>query len=118
MHQALRYMRSLQLVCRMLTVRMPISPAVIFAVANDMEDQRLSVDVRVPERGAQGYGLPERCFADEFPMCQALREVYLMPFHIAQKRSKPWSYMTSYSRVNGQHGRRDCGSLLRQIVRL
>ncbi|KAM0748239.1 glycoside hydrolase family 3 protein [Meredithblackwellia eburnea MCA 4105] len=52
-------------------------------VCNDMEDERLRVDCLVPER--------------------ALREIYLLPFMLAQKISKPWAYMTSYSRVNGTH---------------
>ncbi|KAK0454089.1 glycoside hydrolase family 3 protein [Desarmillaria tabescens] len=52
-------------------------------VCNDMEHERLSVDVRVGER--------------------ALREIYLMPFMLAQKIAKPWAVMTSYSRVNGIH---------------
>jgi len=34
---------------------------------------------------------------------RALREVYLRPFQIAQKLSKPWAYMTSYNQVNGTH---------------
>ncbi|OXG51922.1 beta-glucosidase [Cryptococcus neoformans] len=52
-------------------------------VGNDMEHQRSSVDVRIPER--------------------ALREIYLMPFLLAQKYAKPWAVMTSYSRLNGLH---------------
>ncbi|KAG7448394.1 beta-glucosidase [Guyanagaster necrorhizus] len=52
-------------------------------VCNDMEHERLSVDIRVGER--------------------ALREIYLMPFMLAQKMAKPWAVMTSYSRVNGIH---------------
>lgn len=34
---------------------------------------------------------------------RALREVYLRPFHIAQARANPWSYMTSYNKLNGTH---------------
>lgn len=52
-------------------------------VCNDQEDQRMSVDSIVTER--------------------ALREIYLMPFQIAQRDSKPWCYMTAYNKVNGTH---------------
>lgn len=52
-------------------------------VCNDQEDQRSSVDSILTER--------------------ALREIYLMPFMIAQRDSKPAAYMTAYNRVNGTH---------------
>ena len=28
---------------------------------------------------------------------RALREIYLMPFMLAQKYAKPWSFMTAYA---------------------
>lgn len=52
-------------------------------VCNDQEDQRMAVDSIVTER--------------------ALREIYLMPFQIAQAASDPWCYMTAYNQVNGIH---------------
>lgn len=52
-------------------------------VCNDQEDKRFAVDVQVGPR--------------------ALREIYLMPFMLAQKYAKPWAFMTSYSRINGTH---------------
>jgi beta-glucosidase len=57
-------------------------------VCNDQEDKRFAVDVQVEPR--------------------ALREIYLMPFMLAQKYAKPWAFMTSYSRINGTH----CESLV------
>ncbi len=44
--------------------------------ANDKEDDRFGSDSIVSDR--------------------ALREVYLMPFMLAQKYAKPWSFMTAY----------------------
>ena len=43
--------------------------------ANDMENDRFAYDSTLSQR--------------------ALREIYLMPFMIAQKYSKPWAYMTA-----------------------
>ncbi|GJN89025.1 hypothetical protein Rhopal_001999-T1 [Rhodotorula paludigena] len=65
-------------------------------VGNDQEDERMSVDVRIPER--------------------ALREIYLKPFELAQKHAQPWSFMTSYSRLNGVHAA-ESQELLQQILR-
>ncbi|GAA5891753.1 hypothetical protein JCM6882_006195 [Rhodosporidiobolus microsporus] len=65
-------------------------------VANDQEHERLSVDVCVPDR--------------------ALREIYLKPFEIAQRLVKPWSFMTSYSRLNGTHASEN-KELLQDILR-
>ncbi|KAM0751563.1 glycoside hydrolase family 3 protein [Meredithblackwellia eburnea MCA 4105] len=64
--------------------------------ANDMEMERLSVDVVVPER--------------------ALREIYLQPFLIAERLAKPWAVMTSYSRLNGVHCS-ESKALLNDILR-
>lgn len=50
-------------------------------VANDSEDQRFSVDVRVSET--------------------ALRENYLLPFELVVAHAKPWSLMAAYNAVNG-----------------
>lgn len=52
-------------------------------VCNDMEDERMAVNIVVTER--------------------ALREIYLLPFMIAIKLAQPRAIMTSYSQVNGTH---------------
>jgi beta-glucosidase len=65
-------------------------------VCNDQEDQRQAVDSIVTER--------------------ALREIYLMPFMIAQRDSKPQCYMTAYNKVNGVHASED-PKLLKDILR-
>lgn len=45
-------------------------------VGNDKENDRMAYDSIMSER--------------------ALREIYLMPFMIAEKHAKPWCYMTAY----------------------
>lgn len=52
-------------------------------VCNDQEHERQAVDSIVSER--------------------ALREIYLMPFQIAQRDSRPDCFMTAYNKVNGLH---------------
>ncbi|KAK8217622.1 beta-glucosidase [Zalaria obscura] len=52
-------------------------------VANDQEHQRQSVDAIVTER--------------------ALREIYMLPFQLAVRDSKPKAFMTAYNKVNGTH---------------
>jgi beta-glucosidase len=60
-----------------------ISATIKHFVGNDQEHERMGEDSIISQR--------------------ALREVYLRPFQIAQKLSKPWAYMTSYNKVNGTH---------------
>ncbi|KAJ7677968.1 beta-glucosidase [Mycena polygramma] len=60
-----------------------IGTAIKHFVGNDKENDRMAYDSIVSER--------------------ALREVYLMPFMLAQKFAKPWSFMSAYNRVNGTH---------------
>lgn len=52
-------------------------------VANDQEHERMAVDSIVTAR--------------------ALREIYLLPFQISIRNSKPGSVMTAYNKVNGLH---------------
>jgi beta-glucosidase len=65
-------------------------------VCNDQEHERQAVDSIVSER--------------------AMREIYLMPFQIAQRDSKPWCYMTAYNRINGLHASEN-PKLLKEILR-
>ncbi|KAH7903362.1 glycosyl hydrolase family 3 C-terminal domain-containing protein, partial [Hygrophoropsis aurantiaca] len=63
---------------------------------NDKEDDRWAYDSILSER--------------------ALREIYLMPFMLAQKYAKPWCYMTAYNRVNGIHASEN-KHLIQEILR-
>lgn len=65
-------------------------------VCNDQEHERMFVSALVTER--------------------ALREIYLMPFMIAQRDAKPWCLMTSYNRVNGTHVS-ESSKLIRKTLR-
>ncbi|ODQ82782.1 glycoside hydrolase family 3 protein [Babjeviella inositovora NRRL Y-12698] len=52
-------------------------------VANDLEDERNSINAIISQR--------------------ALREVYLKPFQIAVRDAEPKALMTCYNKVNGEH---------------
>lgn len=60
-----------------------VSATIKHFVANDQEHERMGEDSIIEQR--------------------ALREIYLRPFQIAQKKSQPWAYMTSYNKLNGTH---------------
>lgn len=64
--------------------------------ANDKEDERFSYDSIVTDR--------------------ALREIYMMPFMLAQKYAQPWAIMTAYNRLNGIHVAEN-QDMLQDIVR-
>nr|RBQ84575.1 hypothetical protein FVER53263_07762 [Fusarium verticillioides] len=52
-------------------------------VCNDMEDERMAVNIMVTQR--------------------ALREIYLLPFQLALSIGDPQAVMTAYNQVNGTH---------------
>lgn len=52
-------------------------------IANDQEHERMGTDCVIDPR--------------------TLREIYLRPFQLAQAYASPWSYMTSYNKLNGTH---------------
>ncbi|EIM87989.1 beta-glucosidase [Stereum hirsutum FP-91666 SS1] len=73
-----------------------IGVAIKHFVCNDKENDRMGYDSILSER--------------------ALREIYLMPFMLAQRYAEPWSFMTSYNRVNGTHASENT-YLIRDILR-
>ncbi|WWC71713.1 uncharacterized protein I206_105671 [Kwoniella pini CBS 10737] len=60
-----------------------ISATIKHFVANDQEHERMGQDSIISPR--------------------PLRDIYLKPFQIVQKKSKPWAFMTSYNKLNGIH---------------
>ncbi|KIW45752.1 uncharacterized protein PV06_04110 [Exophiala oligosperma] len=64
-----------------------LSTVIKHFVCNDQEHERMKQDSRVSAR--------------------ALREIYMLPFQIALRLSKPWAFMSSYNRVNGIHASED-----------
>ncbi|KAJ1553317.1 hypothetical protein HK096_008324, partial [Nowakowskiella sp. JEL0078] len=58
----------------------------------------------------------ERQKTNSIVQMRTLREIYLMPFQIAQRNAKPWAYMTSYGRTNGTHCSENI-DLLQKILR-
>ncbi|MBP2071078.1 beta-glucosidase [Thermoanaerobacterium butyriciformans] len=64
--------------------------------ANNQEDYRMTVDVKVNER--------------------ALREIYLVGFEGAIKQSQPWTVMASYNKVNGVYATEN-EHLINEILR-
>ncbi|TBU29076.1 putative beta-glucosidase from glycoside hydrolase family GH3 [Dichomitus squalens] len=58
----------------------------------------------------------ERTAAESVMSERALREIYLYPFMLAQKKAQPWAFMTSYGRINGIHCAEN-PTLLQNILR-
>ena len=73
-----------------------VSATIKHFVCNDQEHERQAVNATVTQR--------------------ALREIYLMPFQIAQRDAQPGCVMSAYNRVDGMHVSEHSG-LLRNILR-
>lgn len=73
-----------------------VSAAIKHFVGNDQEHERMGEDSIIAHR--------------------ALREIYLRPFQIALKKSKPQAFMTAYNKLNGTHCSEN-GWLLEELLR-
>ncbi|EJD06139.1 beta-glucosidase [Fomitiporia mediterranea MF3/22] len=73
-----------------------IGTAIKHYATNDKENDRNAYDSQVSAR--------------------ALREIYLMPFMLAEKYAKPWSVMTAYNKLNGLHVSED-PFMLKDVLR-
>lgn len=73
-----------------------VSAAIKHFVGNDQEHERMGEDSIIAPR--------------------ALREIYLRPFQIALKKSKPQAFMTAYNKLNGTHCSEN-GWLLEELLR-
>ncbi|PVI06078.1 glycoside hydrolase family 3 protein [Periconia macrospinosa] len=60
-----------------------VAAAVKHFLANEQDTRRFSVNEKISDR--------------------ALREIYLKPFEIVAKEADPWSFMSSYPKINGKH---------------
>ncbi|KAF5004931.1 hypothetical protein FDECE_8584 [Fusarium decemcellulare] len=59
----------------------------------------------------------DNCIEDNVIMTErTLREVHLLPFQLTLRDSDPWTFMTSYNKINGTHASED-PLLLKKILR-
>ncbi|CAG7559011.1 unnamed protein product [Fusarium equiseti] len=67
---------------------------------NGIQEKGVATSIKHYAAHDQSYMSPE----DDLQVAErTLREVHLLPFQLAVKYAKPWSFMTSYHRINGVH---------------
>ncbi|WWD16370.1 hypothetical protein CI109_100796 [Kwoniella shandongensis] len=77
-----------------------LSGHIAAAYVNGLQSQGVSATIKHFVGNDQEH---ERMGEDSIIAPRPLREIYLRPFQIAQRLSKPRAYMTSYNKVNGTH---------------
>ncbi|KAH9830943.1 putative beta-glucosidase from glycoside hydrolase family GH3 [Rhodofomes roseus] len=90
-----------------------LSGTMAAAYVNGLQSQNVASTIKHFVANDQEH---ERTAADSVMSERALREVYLYPFMLAQKTAKPWSFMTSYGRIEGVHCSEN-PQLLQEILR-
>ncbi|KAH7237766.1 glycoside hydrolase superfamily [Fusarium redolens] len=67
---------------------------------NGVQEKGVATSIKHYAAHDQSYMSPE----DDLQVAErTLREVHLLPFQLAVKHANPWSFMTSYHRINGVH---------------
>ncbi|KAK4688194.1 beta-glucosidase, partial [Tremellales sp. Uapishka_1] len=77
-----------------------LSGSISAAFVNGVQSQGVSACIKHFVGNEQEF---ERFSSDSIVSQRALREIYLEPFRIALRESKPECFMSSYNRVNGTH---------------
>ncbi|KAI0373363.1 glycoside hydrolase family 3 protein [Pilatotrama ljubarskyi] len=90
-----------------------LSGAMSAAYVNGLQSQGVASTIKHFVANDQEH---ERTAAESVMSDRALREVYLYPFMLAQKKAGPWAFMTSYGRINGVHCAEN-PTLLKDILR-
>ncbi|KAK2929051.1 Glycoside hydrolase, family 3, N-terminal [Fusarium oxysporum f. sp. vasinfectum] len=67
---------------------------------NGVQEKGVATSIKHYAAHDQSYMSPQ----DDLQVAErTLREVHLLPFQLAVKHANPWSFMTSYHRINGVH---------------
>ncbi|KAI0648215.1 glycoside hydrolase family 3 protein [Trametes meyenii] len=90
-----------------------LSGAMAAAYVNGLQSQGVASTIKHFVGNDQEH---ERTAAESVLSDRALREIYLYPFMLAQKRASPWAFMTSYGRINGVHCAEN-PTLLKDVLR-
>ncbi|PSK55226.1 Beta-glucosidase 1 [Elsinoe australis] len=70
------------------------------ALINGMQKHKVGAIIKhYAAHDQSAWSIEDNCIISQ----RALREVHLLPFHIAANKSKPWGFMTSYNKINGTH---------------
>ncbi|KAK6910594.1 hypothetical protein I203_104626 [Kwoniella mangroviensis CBS 8507] len=77
-----------------------LSGLIAASYVNGLQDKGVSATIKHFVANDQEH---ERMGQDSIIASRPLRDIYLRPFQLAQKHSKPWAFMTAYNKLNGTH---------------